>query len=321
MMGRAMESYLGRRYRTGGIQTRTVVDRRQRESLVRERRQELLLNARDVVQDLGLSGSVAWVDRQLTALRIGTLARARAYDVVAQELEVAGRIQAGLLPERVPQLAGWDLAATLEPARETWGDFYDFIPLPGGRVAIVIGDVVDKGAGAALYMALTRTLLRSSAALHPDQPASVLETVNARILTETHSDMFVTVLYAVLDPETGTVAYTNGGHNPAHLFQSDRTHILAPTGMALGVLRDSSWQTRSVTLSRGDTLFLYTDGAIDARAVDGSSFGLERLLSTAQAHLGRPCVEIQDAVLDAIHRFVGGAPRYDDVTLLVVARG
>jgi sigma-B regulation protein RsbU (phosphoserine phosphatase) len=132
--------------------------------------------------------------------------------------------------------------------------------------------------------------------------------------------MFVTVLYAVLDPGTGTLTYANGGHIPARLFRSDGMQVLAPTGMALGMVSDVNWETRTVSLSPGDTLLLYTDGALDAQAVDDGAFGLERLLSTAQAQLGRPCAEIQAAILDELHRFVGSTPRYDDVTLIVIAR-
>ena len=240
------------------------------------------------------------------------------------ELAEAGRIQAGLLPETLPVLANWDVAAAFEPARETSGDFYDFIPLPDGRLAIVVADVADKGAGAALYMALARTLLRSAAALHPQEPGQVLAAVHERIVTETHTDMFVTVFYAVLDPENSIVLYASGGHNPGYVFQAGEAHPLAGTGTALGImpslLPDARWETDSVTLSPGDTLLLYTDGAIDARAPDGPAFGLERMLIAARARLGRPAAEVQAGLLDEIHRFVGDAPRFDDLTLMVVAR-
>lgn len=281
---------------------------------------DLVFQARGLYHDLGQVLPSVRVDERRAGKHNGTSARPRNQKVVADELWEAGRIQAGLLPDTAPAVSGWDMAATLEPALETWGDFFDFIPLPCGRLGIVIADVADKGAGAALYMALTRTLLRSCAVLQPKDPGRMLATVNARILTETHTDMFVTVFYGVLDPETGTLRYANGGHNPPCLFRSTGRDALAPTGVALGALPDRSWETHSATLLPGDTLFLYTDGAIDARAPSGTAFGLERLLSTAEAHLGHPCAEVQAGVLDEIHRFVGRAPRFDDVTLMVVAR-
>ena len=281
---------------------------------------ELVLQAQELYHDLSRVLPGVRGDERRAGGHNGTSAHPRDRNVFAHELAAAGCIQAGLLPDTAPAVSGWDVAATLEPALQTWGDFFDFIPLPRSRLGIVVADVADKGAGAALYMALTRTLLRSCAPLQPKDPGQVLATVNARILTETQTSMFVTVFYGVLDPGTGTLRYANGGHNPPCLFRSNGRDTLAPTGMALGTLPDRNWETHRATLLPGDTLFLYTDGAIDARAPQGNAFGLERLLSTAQAHLGHPCAEIQAAVLDEIHRFVGRAPRFDDVTLMVVAR-
>jgi serine phosphatase RsbU (regulator of sigma subunit) len=280
----------------------------------------LLRQARDIYQKLGMARRATQADEKLAALRNKAFAQARDHDTATHELAVAGRIQAGLLPEALPAIPGWEVAATLEPARETSGDFYDFVPLPGGCLGIVVADVADKGAGAALYMALTRTLLRSSATLYPQEPGRVLATVNERILAETHTDMFVTVFYGVLDPETGALVYANGGHNPGYLFRSGDVQLLAGTGMALGVVPDAAWHQEAAHLDAGETLLLYTDGAIDARALDGQPFGLERLLATAQAHLSGSPAEMQAAILDEIHGFVGDAPRFDDLTLLLVAR-
>ncbi|MGC9334327.1 MAG: SpoIIE family protein phosphatase [Anaerolineae bacterium] len=307
-------------YWAEAIETRAEIHLRRGQAGDAELAYVLLRQARDIYQKLGLARREAQVDEKLAELRNKAFAQARDHDTATHELAMAGRIQAGLLPEAVPAIPGWKVAATLEPARETSGDFYDFVPLPGGCLGILVADVADKGAGAALYMALTRTLLRSSAAMYPEEPGRVLATVNERILAETHTDMFVTVFYGVLNPETGTFVYANGGHNPGYLFRAGDARPLAGTGMALGVVPDAAWHQEAAHLDAGDTLLLYTDGAIDARALDGQPFGLEQLLATAQAQLSGCPAEMQAAILDEIHGFVGDAPRFDDLTLLLVAR-
>jgi serine phosphatase RsbU (regulator of sigma subunit) len=263
------------------------------------------------------------VNARLDELRSEINARALDLGKVTQELEVAAQIQAGLLPEEVPQPPGWQLAATLVPARQTSGDFYDFIPLPGGRLGIVIADVADKGAGAALYMTLSRTLIRTYAAVHADQPALVLSAANERILAETHTDMFATLFYGVLDPATGQVTYCNAGHNPPLLLRAGGqgdVQALGPTGLPLGIQEEATWEQHVVELAPGDTLALYTDGVTEAQTSKGMMFGQERLLAVAQAGLGRSAQEIQDSLLAAIRHFVGNAPQSDDITLMVIVK-
>lgn len=285
-----------------------------------ERAQALLRQARDAYQEMGLERYVTLVRERLETLRAETFARARAHGKIAAELAVAGRIQAGLLPETVPALPGWQIAAVLEPARETSGDFYDFVQLPGGGLAIIIADVADKGAGAALYMALSRTLLRAALLQYPAEPARALAAANERILADTHTDMFVTLFCAVLDPGSGELAYANAGHNPPYLLASGQATALDPTGMAMGVVGDAAWEEQHLQLSPGDTLLLYTDGVLDAQGADEQAFGLERLLAAARAHGQGPASGLQEAILSAIHRFVGSAPRFDDLTLVILAR-
>ena len=237
------------------------------------------------------------------------------------ELAVAGRIQTGLLPREVPRLPGWDILATLEPARETSGDFYDFIALPKGMLGIVVADVIDKGAGAALYMALTRTLIRTFATEYPTLPAQVLSATNERLLKDAKETMFVTVFYGVLDPLTSKLTYSSAGHNPPFLLGGEQDHVkeLTRTGMALGVLEGVAWEQETLQMAPGDALVIYTDGVTDARDAGGSWFGEKRLLEVAQQAQGCTAVEIQHAILDEIHAFVGDAPRFDDMTLMVLA--
>jgi serine phosphatase RsbU (regulator of sigma subunit) len=249
---------------------------------------------------------------------------ARAMQAVSlrrQELALAGRMQASLLPTVPPEVPGWQVTATLRPARETSGDFYDFIPLPDGRLGLVVADVADKGMGAALYMALSRTLIRTYAADYPDRPDLALRAANERILADTQADLFVTVFYGILDPAAGTLTYCNAGHHPPYLF-SDRdgeaTQVLPGRGIALGVVEDTKWGYRTAELPLGAALLLYTDGVLDAQNSQHEPFGNEQMLAIAQANLGRRAQEMQDDLLTRLQQFIGDAPQFDDITVMTI---
>ena len=242
---------------------------------------------------------------------------------VEQELALAGKIQASFLPRDLPEVPGWQIAATLEPARQTSGDFYDLIPLPNGRLGIVVADVADKGMGAALYMALSRTLIRTYAVQYHARPDYVFRVANRRILMDADAKLFVTVFYGVLDPLTGTLTYCNAGHNPPYLLSGQSggpIRELRRTGIPLGIFEGETWEHCSVQLAPGDVLWLYTDGVTDAEDGNEEFFGEERLLEAARASVGRSAQGAQDALLAAVHRFVGDAPQFDDITLMVLAR-
>lgn len=250
-------------------------------------------------------------------------ARTLVHEIVAQELAIAADIQASFLPESLPQPAGWQLTATLRPARQTSGDFYDVMELPDGRLGLLIADVTDKGTGAALFMALSRTLLRTYAFEYPDWPQKVLRATNKRILTDTRAGMFVTVFYGILDPRTGTLAYCNGGHNPPYLLSvhnRSTPQVLRNSGIALGVTDEIPWETRTVELEAGDTLVLYTDGITEAHDRDLQLFDEQRLLATLQATVGRSALAVQEAILTAVDQFAGDAPQFDDLTVMVLVR-
>jgi len=249
-------------------------------------------------------------------------AQALAYQRVAQELALAGQIQAGFLPQQVPELNGWQLTVTLEPAKETSGDFYDFIPLPDGRLGIVVADVADKGLGAALYMALSRTLIRVYAVEHESEPDKVLAAANRRILADTNSDLFVTVFYGVLDPQTGTLTYCNAGHNPPLLLSAkgDSVQRLPLTALPLGLFEDEEWEQGMVRMQPGDVLILYTDGLTEAENEFEEYFGEARLQAVAQANLGRPAEVIESKIITAVYDYMGEAAQQDDITLMVVVR-
>jgi len=242
---------------------------------------------------------------------------------INEELALAWQIQAGFLPDHLPDMPGWQLAATLEPSRETSGDFYDLIQLPNGRLGILVADVVDKGMGAALFMILSRTLIRTFAVQHHTKPDSVFQATNHRILVDINTNQFVTVFYGILDPATGTLTYCNAGHNPPYLLSahgSDTVQALRRTGMPLGILEDVNWEQRTVQLDSGDMLLLYSDGITEAQDAQKQFFGEERLLEVAQANWGHSAQDVQDALMAHVHQFMGDAPQFDDITLAVIVR-
>lgn len=267
----------------------------------------------------GLANSLPAI--QTLARQIGSALQGAQRYRMEQELALAGQIQASFLPDQLPEIPGWQTAAILRPARQTAGDFYDLIPLPNGRFGILTADVADKGMGAALYMALSRTLLRTYAVEYHTRPDFVMKVVNRRLLEDTDVTMFVTVFYAVIDPLTNEAIYCNAGHNPPYLLQSDgddEPQRLTKTGMALGVLLGQTWEQHVIQIAPGATLALYTDGVIDAQNEAGAFFGEERLEEILRANAGRPAHNIQAALIGAIERFTGDAPQFDDITLMIV---
>ncbi len=249
--------------------------------------------------------------------------KALANQRAVQELALAGEIQASFLPDAVPEIPGWQLAATLEPARETSGDFFDVIPLPNNRWGLVVADVADKGLGAALYMALSRTLIRTYAVQHDTHPDRALAAANQRILEDTYTSLFVTVFYAILDPVSGTLSYCNAGHNPGYLLSGHNggsVRTLPHTGIPLGLFADKPWTRRTIQLAAGETLVLYTDGITEAQDEAQAMFGEERLIQATLANAGCPAHDIQEALLENVRTFVGSAPQHDDMTLLVLVR-
>lgn len=240
-----------------------------------------------------------------------------------QELTLAGRVQASLLPEGPPEMPGWQIATTWKPARETSGDFYDFVPLPNNRIGIVMADVVDKGMGAALLMALTRTLIRTYAAEFPNHPEHLLQVTNQRLLADIDAGMFVTIFYGVLDSETGLLTYSNAGHPPPYLFSPDGklgTISLPDSSMPLGVSDEASWQQGLQEIPPGAMLLLYTDGVIDAQNPFGEFLGEQGMLNIIQTRIGKSAVSIQETLLATLADFAGAEPQVDDITLMTLIR-
>jgi serine phosphatase RsbU (regulator of sigma subunit) len=244
-----------------------------------------------------------------------------------RDLEIGRQIQKDFLPETLPEPEGWEIAALFEPARQVAGDFYDAFALEDGRVALVVGDVCDKGVGAALFMALFRSLLRSHAELHgAGTPAaaaarSIVALTNDYIArTHGRSNMFATIVFGILDPATGTLAWVNGGHEPPVLrLRGGAIERLAPTGPAVGAMPDMEFSARTLEIAPGDLLVAFTDGASEAHAPDGALWGegpLLRLLaeppSTARQTL--------ETIVAAVRAHESGAEPGDDLTLLALLR-
>lgn len=245
------------------------------------------------------------------------------YRAAIQELEFAGRIQSSFLPRELPSLDGWELAVTLLPARETSGDFFDIFQLSDGRVGFLIADVTDKGLGAALYMALSRTLLRTYALEYDEQPDIVFFSANERILQDAQADLFVTVFYGILDQTTGQLTYANAGHNPPLLLSRQdvgTVHALGTTGMPIGIDEDASWSQNTITIKPGEVLILYTDGIPDALNSEGEFFREKRLIELILNNRGASAQQFQRKILDGVQEFAGEASQFDDITLLVIAR-
>jgi sigma-B regulation protein RsbU (phosphoserine phosphatase) len=242
---------------------------------------------------------------------------------LAQELSLAGDLQASFLPDTIPDLRQFDLVFELRPARETSGDFYDFFPLPGNRYGLVVADVVDKGAAAALLMALCRTLIRSHAQEYPDNPELVLSHTNMRMLSDTDASRFVTVFYCVLSAEDGLIRYCNAGHNPPILIHKDDSDLplhLEKTGVPLGILHDRNWECATTTMQKHDVMLIYTDGITEACSPEGVMFGAERLATVLGDNLNQSAADTKDAIFSEIDRYIELSQANDDMALVVVKR-
>jgi serine phosphatase RsbU (regulator of sigma subunit) len=286
-----------------------------------ERARALLREAQNLYTEMGAHKHIRLMEKRLNDLRAKTFKLALASQRDAQELARAAEIQGTFLPEATPQVQGFQLAVTLEPARQTSGDYYDFIPLSNNRWGIIVADVADKGTAAALFMTTSRSLIRTYAEEYEMWPEIVLSETNRRLLADTRSGLFVTVFYAILDPSTGVLTYANAGHNPPHmLVKGGNTQLLSRTGTPIGIFDEATWEQAQVQFSPGDSLVIYTDGIIDAQNEHEEPFGEIRLLESVQVHGNKPASIARDSILDDVHAFVGGAPQFDDITLMVLSR-
>jgi sigma-B regulation protein RsbU (phosphoserine phosphatase) len=242
---------------------------------------------------------------------------------IRQELSVATRIQQSILPRNFPPFpdrSDFELLASMSPAKEVGGDLFDFFLLDADHLGIVLGDVSGKGVPAALFMAVSRTLLRAIA-LQKLPPGECLQYVNTTLATQNPSNMFVTMFYAILDTRTGELQYANGGHNPPYVFSRDgqvRELPSGKSGMIVGLIDGAAYQTASHRLAPGEALLVFTDGVTEAMNPSEEFYSeerLERLLANCGPATAEKAVT---TVMASVQEFAAGAPQSDDITVLAM---
>ncbi|MBL1134206.1 MAG: GAF domain-containing protein [Chloroflexi bacterium] len=258
-----------------------------------------------------------------SALAIRT-ARLQEEAIIAEsferEMEVARGIQLSLLPDKPPQIDGWDVAAYYRPARLVGGDFYDFIPLGDDKYAFVIADVADKGIAAAMFMTVCRTIIRAVASRRRSAAETLLR-VNKLVVHDNRSELFFTCWYGILDVKTGTLQFSSGGHNPPLIAKENGELVeLRIKGIALGLFDPIQLQEATVEIEVGDTLLAYTDGLTEAQRADNSEFGEVELHITTRKLRQRSAADFVQKLTTAVDRFTGDQPAFDDLTLFVVKR-
>jgi serine phosphatase RsbU (regulator of sigma subunit) len=251
-----------------------------------------------------------------------------------EELAVARRIQEAFLPRKLPQPDGWQVAAFNRGAQAIGGDFFDCIELPGGQLGLVVADVCGKGVPAALFVALTRSLLRASS-LAPwtfrregalgaqDVLSGALWFTNDYISSEHgESNMFITLFYGVLDPNTGHLSYINAGHNPPLLVDvgGETVRELENSGLPLGIIAGQNFEASHITLQPGELLVGFSDGITEAMNLAGEPYGDDRLLAVLRANAATEAHALVETIIRSADEYAAGAPQADDMTVMVVKR-
>lgn len=245
---------------------------------------------------------------------------------IKQELVIAREVQQSFLPTRIPQLASLDLAAICQPAYETGGDYYDFIPLDEHRMAVAIGDVSGKGIQAAFYMTFIKGIIHSLCR-ETDSPADLLKKTNRLFFDNAQKGTFISLVYGILDTRARTFTFARAGHNPAlHYDRSeDRIRELQPGGLGIGLTREESFDLNihqtTVDLEEDDILLLYTDGIVEALDEERRFYGANRLRDLLKAHGGQTSRGVLDSLFDDVREFVGEAKQHDDMTMVVIRYG
>lgn len=237
-----------------------------------------------------------------------------------QELSVAHRMQQQILSATTSEGPGYQLFAHMTPAKDVGGDFYDFFQIDADHLGIAIADVSGKGIPAALFMAVSHTLLRATAMGTVGEPGAVLARVNDLLCPDNIQAMFVTVFYGILNIRTGELVFSNAGHNPPLLIDhaGHVTKVPVPGGIALGILPGAPYTDVRLTMGRDDTLFLYTDGVSEANDPTGAEFGMDKLMAELTAAPNLSPEALTEKVVAAVAAFSDTAPQHDDITCLAL---
>ena len=236
-----------------------------------------------------------------------------------RELGVAAKMQESILPTDFPDDPRYDLDAWMTPAQEVGGDFYDFFKLENDRLAMVVADVSGKGVPAALFMMVSRTLVKGTAIGNPE-PTQCMAEVNDLLAESNEESMFVTVFYTSFDPANGLLEYANGGHNLPFVLKAsgEVRQVESESGLVLGVIPDFEFPGGSIDLEPGDTFFLYTDGVTEAMNEAGEEFGDEALAKAMGECVGMGAADLRRHVVEAVKAHAGEAPQSDDITCLAL---
>jgi len=241
---------------------------------------------------------------------------------IQYDLDTARNIQSAILPKKFPPFPDkkeFEIFAAMEPAKEVGGDLYDFFLLDEDRLGFVIGDVAGKGVPAAIFMAVSRTLIRATA-LKGIPPDECLTYVNNLLCNESVSSMFVTVFYGILNFKTGELHYANGGHNPPYIVKNngDLITVELTDGLALGVIEGIVYKSSKIFIEKGDIIFTFTDGLTEAMNKDEELYSELRLESFLKEKKGTDVTTLIKVSFDAVHSFAGGAFQSDDLTALSI---
>lgn len=241
---------------------------------------------------------------------------------IRNDLHIAQEIQQTILPKTFPpfpELKSFDIYAYMNAAKYVGGDFYDFFRIDQDRLGFVIADVAGKGVPAAIFMAISRTVIRTIA-LTENSVAMCMQRSNAFLCQENTNEMFVTVFYGILNLNTGLVTYCNAGHNPPILMKKDNTVVSVPltNDFILGSIDNITYHEKTLQLSPGDNLLLYTDGITEAMNTRHEQYSEQRLLENCQELIGKSPKEIVDKITETVGKFVVGAVQSDDITLLSI---
>jgi phosphoserine phosphatase RsbU/P len=262
------------------------------------------------------------VEERTRELQEKNAALEKAQAQLKAELDVARALQLAILPAAFPARPGCQGAARMIPATTMGGDFYDFIELPDGRIGLVIADVSGHGVPAAFFMAVARTNLRELAVRHSDAGECLAQT-NEALCAQNPLDLFVTVFYCILDPQTGVLRYANGGHNPPYVRRAAGPIEMldGAGGLVLGAMQGVRYPTHMVQLLQGDRLVLYTDGITEACNPTDELYGARRLVDEVHVHGGGTPAALVERICQSVSNFAGPAPQSDDITLTVLTWG